>query len=77
MLAGEMALGENDVQYSYDDLFAVRRAIASGELEVQFADRLTKYRSIPELLAAEQRIAQALQTTARPKQFIASVCKGL
>lgn len=48
------------------DLDAIRAAIAKGERVVIFSDRSVTYRSMTELLEAEQRIAAALST--RPKQ---------
>lgn len=48
------------MSYTQADLDAVRRAIASGELTVRQADRAVTYRSMDELLKAEQRIAAEL-----------------
>jgi hypothetical protein len=42
------------------DLTAVERAIASGELSVQFADRRVQYRSIDELLKARDVIKESI-----------------
>jgi hypothetical protein len=56
------------VAYSTNDLTAVQRAIAKGELEVEFSDRRVRYRSIDELIKAESRISQALRTGNRQKQ---------
>jgi hypothetical protein len=64
------------VAYTSTDLDNIRAAIAKGELEVRFGDRSVTYRSIAELLQAEQHIANAL-ATGRPKQFIGVPCKGL
>jgi hypothetical protein len=64
------------VAFSTADLDAVRRAIAKGELEVEFSDRRVRYRSIDELLQAEARITQALTTTNRQKQSRLYACKG-
>ena len=47
-----------------------------GELIVEFADRKVTYRSIAELLIAEQHIAQALSTTPRAKQSYGVASKG-
>ena len=60
--------------FTQDDLDAIRRAIATGELEVEYADRRVRYRSIDELLKAEQRILNAL--TGRPKQHRGVTDKG-
>lgn len=63
--------------YSQADLDNVRSAIAKGELSVEFADRKVVYRSIDELLKAEERIATAISTsTPRSKQSFGSSCKG-
>ena len=42
------------------DQTAIERAIASGELRVQFADRSVQYRSIEELLKARDIIKESL-----------------
>lgn len=60
--------------FTTDDLEAIRRAIASGERSVQFADRSVTYRSMEELLSAETRIASEL--SARPKQSLGYSEKG-
>lgn len=54
------------------DLDAVRAAIAKGERVVVFSDRSVTYRSMEELLQAEQRIAAALST--RVRQTLAVQC---
>ena len=59
------------------DLAAVRKAIASGVLTVEFSDRRTTYRSIDELLKAEEHIARAISTTPRAKQSFGIAGKGL
>ena len=60
--------------YTTADLDAVRTAIAKGERTVQFADRSVTYRSMDELLRAEQRISGALAS--RPKQSLGYAEKG-
>lgn len=62
--------------YSSSDLTAVQRAIAKGELEVEFSDRRVRYRSVDELLKAEARITAALNTGTRHKQSRLYACKG-
>ncbi len=61
------------------DLTAIERAIASGELSVQFADRRVQYRSIDELLKArdviKEAIAQAASSTATVRSTYASFTK--
>ena len=66
--------------YTTADLAAVRSAIAKGEHSVQFADRSVTYRSIEDLLKAEDRITRALAdstTTRRRKHTYAVSSKGL
>lgn len=46
--------------FTIDDLTALDRAIASGELTVRTADRLVEYRSTDDLLKARDRIAAEL-----------------
>lgn len=62
--------------YSQADLSAIQSAIARGELSVEFADRKVVYRSIEELLKAEEHIATAIATTPRSKQSFGSSRKG-
>lgn len=66
------------MSYTASDLTAIRAAITKGELEVEFADRRVRYRSIDELLRAESHIiAELSQTTAtRPKQTLGVAGKG-
>lgn len=61
--------------YTQADLDAVREAIAKGERAVQFADRSVTYRSMDELLRAEERIVGALATE-RSKQTFGVASKG-
>jgi hypothetical protein len=56
------------------DLDAIRSAIASGALSVTLDGRTVTYRSVDELLKAEQRIAGAL--AGRPKQTLVVASKG-
>lgn len=67
-LYGQMA-------YTSEDLAAIRAAIARGERVVQFADRSITYRSMEELIKAEDRIAAALRTS-RSKQSLGVATKG-
>ncbi|RTD94152.1 hypothetical protein EJO68_10110 [Variovorax atrisoli] len=54
--------------YTSEDLAAVRRAIASGELSVMHNGRRVEYRSMDDLLKAETRIEGELRASAgRPR----------
>ncbi|WP_186124698.1 phage head-tail joining protein [Burkholderia gladioli] len=56
--------------YTRQDLERVQSAIAKGELEVQYADRRVRYRSISELRDAQTEIVRALDGAAgRPRMF--------
>ncbi|MDN7610938.1 phage head-tail joining protein [Burkholderia cepacia] len=46
--------------YTKQDLERIQSAIAKGEMEVQYADRRVRYRSIDELRAAQTEIIRAL-----------------
>lgn len=47
--------------FTQDDLTVINDAIATGELEVQFADgKRVRYRSINELMKAKQHIEDAM-----------------
>jgi hypothetical protein len=56
--------------FSQDDLTRIRTAIARGEREVQFGDRRVVYRSIDELMKAEQMIARSLASNRRKQTYI-------
>lgn len=65
--------------YTQADLDAVRSAIAKGERSVDFSDRSVTYRSMDELLRAEERIANALaeaSSETRKKQTFGVASKG-
>jgi hypothetical protein len=62
--------------FSQDDLTRIRTAIARGEREVQFGDRRVVYRSIDELMKAEQMIARSLAANRRKQTYIVAD-KGL
>ena len=57
------------------ELAKVRDAIARGEQSVQFSDRLVTYRTIDDLIKAEQRIAGSRAD--RVKQTLVYSDKGL
>lgn len=46
--------------YTAADLARIQSAIAKGELEVQYADRKVRYRSIAELREAQTEIVRSL-----------------
>lgn len=60
--------------FTQADLDAIDQAIASGVLSVQFADRLTMYRSVGELQRARATILAELNT--RPRMTLAVANKG-
>jgi len=60
--------------WSEAELAAVRSAIARGESSVQFSDRLVTYRSVDDLIKAEQRIAGSRAD--RTKQTLVYATKG-
>jgi hypothetical protein len=68
------------VAFTQADLDAVRSAIARGERAVQFADRGVTYRSMEELLVAEEHIAASVAVSSgespRPKQSFVVTSKG-
>ncbi len=59
---------------------ALTKAIGSGALMVQFADRLTTYRSIADLKEARRLIDADIRalaaTTSRPKDMLVVASKG-
>ena len=55
--------------YTQADLDGIQKAIAKGELEVQYHDRKVKYRSIGELREAQTEIVRALDQQ-RPRSRI-------
>ncbi len=71
-----MAYTDADRSLDEQRLAAIRTAMATGELEVEFVDRRVRYRSIAELKAAEIEIVRRLART-RPKQVRAFAGKGL
>lgn len=67
--------------YTQDDLTSIREAIATGEKSVTFADgKSVVYRSMDELVKAEQLISKYLEAAAgrRPRRaFRMNVSKGV
>jgi hypothetical protein len=67
--------------YTEADLIVIRRAISRGERTVQYANRMVQYRSMEELIQAENRISQSLAAatppaTPRSKQSLIVSSKG-
>lgn len=65
--------------YTQADLDALDAAIASSQLEVQYADRRVKYRSMGELLQARQHVASQIATATGRKshhRFTLSTARG-
>jgi hypothetical protein len=62
--------------YTLDDLIAIRSAIASGALRVEYNDRTVVYRSMNELKQAEQKVAQALGKVKRGGRVLCEPSKG-
>lgn len=48
------------MEYQRSDLMAVRKAIASGLLEVRYGDKVVRYPSMGDLVKAEQHIIRNL-----------------
>jgi len=66
-----------DPTYTQDDLDRVRLAIARGEQTVQFADRSVTYRSITQLMQAEEFISSQLRAAVgHRKQTLGFATKG-
>jgi multidrug resistance efflux pump len=65
--------------WTSSDLAAIEKAIASGELSVQFAERRMQYRSIDELLKArvviKEELAQAGTSVASVRSTYATFTK--
>lgn len=51
--------------FTQADLDALDKAIASNKLEVRYADRWEKYRSMPELIQARKHVAEQLAAASR------------
>jgi hypothetical protein len=56
--------------YTIEDLHAIERAIASGELTVSYKDRTITYRSIAELLRAKDDILRNIDQSGANRQRI-------
>lgn len=62
--------------YTRADLDCIQSAIAKGELEVQYADRKVRYRSIAELREAQTEIVRALDRVAPRSRIVRLRCSG-
>lgn len=62
--------------FSAADLATLDRAIATGELSVEFADRKVTYRSIADLKQARELVLSTLSTGTRSKQSFGTSRKG-
>lgn len=67
--------------FTSDDLAALDRAIASGELTVRTGDRMVTYRSIDELKAARELVtaglaAQSASSSIYPRHQLADFSDG-
>ncbi|CAM2154429.1 GpW [Paraburkholderia tropica] len=68
--------------YTQADLDRLKRAIARGQLEVRYADRTIRYRSLDELMTVkremERELAAASGATPRPRStLVRSAGKGV
>lgn len=64
------------MSYTQDDLNKINRAIAGAELEVSYADKRIKFRSMDELIKARDEIAKVLLTEQRPRCRITRIRHG-
>lgn len=67
--------------FTQDDLDVINDAIATGELEVQFADgKRVRYRSVEQLMNAKQHIKNEIfkDSDKQPRRGVrVNVCKGV
>lgn len=67
--------------FTQDDLDVINDAIATGELEVQFADgKRVRYRSVEQLMKAKQHIENEIfkASDKSPRRGVrVNVCKGV
>lgn len=56
--------------YSQKDVDRIDRAIATGQLEVEYADRKVRYRSVRELREAKSEIVKELEANAPRSRII-------
>ena len=63
--------------FTQDDLDVINEAIATGELEVQFADgKRVRYRSVEQLMKSKQHIENEIFKPPR-RGVRVNVCKGV
>lgn len=64
--------------WTQDQLDAIEEAIASGTLEVQYADKKVTYRSLTDLLRTRELIKNSLsQTSGNSARVYPTLSKGL
>lgn len=64
--------------YTPEQLAALRASIAQGALEVRYADKTVKYRSLAEMQAIERAMVAAIYpATNKPRRRLAQHDKGL
>ena len=67
--------------FTQDDLDVINEAIATGELEVQFADgKRVRYRSVEQLMNSKQHIENEIfkESGKPPRRGVrVNVCKGV
>lgn len=64
--------------YTVQDLQALEAAIATGALEVEYADKKIKYRSLAEMQQIRNQMLQELGTAPKtPKRIFAQHSKGV
>lgn len=63
--------------YTAEQLTALENAIATGALEVKYADKSVTYRSLSEMLSLRDAMKQELGVASAPKRRYARFNKGL
>jgi len=62
--------------FTQANLDALNEAIASGHLEVRYADRTVRYRSLDEMQRIKASMLRDLNQAKRPNRVLASFDKG-
>ena len=63
-------------EFTQAQLDALNTALASGHLEVRYADRTVKYRSLDEMQRVKAMMMRDLNKAKRPNRVLASFGKG-